>query len=221
MPLSYLEAIRNGASTNNVRVMYDEKIRQLEELVKQGKRTEKELRQLEAARLDEERAEKERLLLEAASLDEDRAELERLVYERGKQAEENLRQREAARLEEELIQRRIREEDARQYIQREQEEYDNMTPEQRRMHHEEKQLWLESKAKIHMEIDKERVAHERRRRCYPHLNLRPYDDPYDSEDDLVLDDETAKRPMSPMTEDFYNLIGDTLYAMDLESERRG
>jgi hypothetical protein len=207
MPFSYLEAVMIGASTNTVIMTSDEKIRQLEQLIEQGKQAEEELRQLEASRLDEERAE-----------------LERLVYERSTQAEENLRQREATRLDEELIHRRAREEDARQYIQREQEEYNNMTPEQRRKHHEEEQLWLESEAKIHMKIDRERTVHERRRRCYPHLNLSPYDDHYDSEDDLVLEDETAKRPMSPMTEDFYNLIdliGDTLYAMELESERRG
>jgi hypothetical protein len=93
-----------------------------------------------------------------------------------------------------------------------------MIPEERRKHDEEEQLWLESEAKIHMEIDRERAVHERRRRCYQHLKLRPYDDPYDSEDDLILGGDTAKSPMSPMTEDFLNLIGDTLYAMDLESE---
>jgi len=193
MPFSYLEAVKNSASTNTVIMTSDKKIRQLEQLIEQGKRAEEELRQLEAVK----------------------------IHERSKQAEESLQQREAARLDEELKQRRAREEDARQYIQREQEEYDNMTPEQRRKHHEKTQLWLESEAEIHMAIDRERTVHERRRRCYPHLNLRPYDDPYDSEDDLVLEDETAKHPMSPMKEEFYNLISDTLYAMELESERRG
>jgi len=189
MPFSYLEAVKNSASTNTVIMASDEKIRQLGRLVEQGKQAEKEL--------------------------------ERLVYERSKQAEENLRQRAAARLDEELKQRRAREEDARQYIQREQEKYDNMTPEERRKHDEEKQLWLESEAEIHREIDRERTEHERRRRCYPYLNLRPYDDPYDSEDDLVLGDETAKHPMSLMKAEFYTLLGDTFYAMELESERRG
>ena len=141
------------------------------------------------------------------------------LVEQGKQAEEELRQLEAARLEEVFRQRLAREEDARQYIQRQREEYDNMTPEERRKHDEEEELQFEEEAKWHEQYDKEKAAHERRRRCYPHLNLRPFDNLYDSEDEF--EDDTAKSPMSPMTLGFYDLIGDTLYAMDLESERRG
>jgi len=122
-------------------------------------------------------------------------------------------------LAEKLRQRLVLEEDARQYIQREREEYDNMTPEERRKHDEEKQLQLEEEAKWHEKYDKEKAAHERRRLYYPHLKLRAFDDPYDSEDDL--EDDTYKSPMSPMTLDFYTIIGDTLLQMDLEWEGRG
>ena len=157
MPQSYSEAVIIGASkkpesldasTDTASVTsYDntpnEKIRQLKNLVEQGKQAEEELRQLEAARLEE-------------------------VFRQSRALEEEI-------LAEKRRQRLAREEDARQYIQRQREEYDNMTPEERRKHDEEEELQFEEEVKWHEQYDKEKAAHERRRQCYPHLNLRPFD----------------------------------------------
>ena len=221
MSLTSLEADMIGASkkpdsldasTSSESVTSDdntpnEKIIRLKNLVEQGKQAEEELRQLEAARLEEvfrqSRALEEEILPENLR---QRLAREKEIFRQSRALEEEI-------LAEKRRKRLVLEED----IQRQLEEYDNMTPEERRKHDEEEQLQLEEEAKWHEQYDKEEAAHERRRLCYPHLNLRPFDDPYDSEDEF--DNDTAKRPMSPMKEAFYNLIGDALYERECELER--